>query len=333
MADRNLAAFVSAPSLDAESLAGHGKMGIRFYCPNGHKLNVKSFQAGRRGICPFCGAKLEIPTQSTRQSSKEERAAGGGPAMPVMGPAMGSDPGPAPTQGMMSMTAPAGGVGGAMASQPVQPLGEPAFAPAPAGWTPAPAPLGTPVPTTAELAAAAPAQAPPASGGVVDPLAEAPSVVWYVRPPSGGQFGPASGEVMRSWISDGRVSPDSLVWREGWRDWQEASATFPQLGAGQAAPGPGTIAVAATTPGGAASSGSRAGGGYHPHSRQRSNATNVAIITMLVLAVVVLFAVFIWVLFREPAEQAGTSTGAGAGVVSAIDHELAASGILSGLPH
>ena len=50
-------------------------MGIRFYCPNGHKLNVKSFQAGRRGICPFCGAKIIIPAQSTRKSSRGERRA------------------------------------------------------------------------------------------------------------------------------------------------------------------------------------------------------------------------------------------------------------------
>ena len=34
---------------------------------------------------------------------------------------------------------------------------------------------------------------------------------------------------MRVWIAEGRVSPDSLVWREGWRDWQEAEAVFPQL--------------------------------------------------------------------------------------------------------
>ena len=39
-------------------------MGIRFYCPNGHKLNVKSFLAGKRGICPHCGIKFEIPQQS-----------------------------------------------------------------------------------------------------------------------------------------------------------------------------------------------------------------------------------------------------------------------------
>src|SRR5215469_4761179 len=39
-------------------------MGIRFLCPSGHKLNVKSFLAGKRGICPHCGAKFEIPFES-----------------------------------------------------------------------------------------------------------------------------------------------------------------------------------------------------------------------------------------------------------------------------
>ena len=53
-----------------------GAMGIRFYCPNGHKLNVKEFQAGRKGICPFCGAKIQIPTESARPSSRTERGAG-----------------------------------------------------------------------------------------------------------------------------------------------------------------------------------------------------------------------------------------------------------------
>lgn len=36
-------------------------MGIRFTCPNGHKLHVKEFLAGKRGICPSCGAKFVIP--------------------------------------------------------------------------------------------------------------------------------------------------------------------------------------------------------------------------------------------------------------------------------
>jgi hypothetical protein len=37
-------------------------MGIRFTCPNGHKLNVKEYLAGKRAVCPHCGAKFTIPS-------------------------------------------------------------------------------------------------------------------------------------------------------------------------------------------------------------------------------------------------------------------------------
>jgi hypothetical protein len=39
-------------------------MGIRFTCPSGHKLHVKEELAGKRGICPACGAKVLIPVAS-----------------------------------------------------------------------------------------------------------------------------------------------------------------------------------------------------------------------------------------------------------------------------
>ena len=38
---------------------------------------------------------------------------------------------------------------------------------------------------------------------------------------------------MKSWLSEGRVSADSLIWREGWRDWKEAGAVFPKLRSNQ----------------------------------------------------------------------------------------------------
>ena len=41
-------------------------MGIRFLCPNGHKLNVKAFLAGQRGICPHCGERFVIPSESIK---------------------------------------------------------------------------------------------------------------------------------------------------------------------------------------------------------------------------------------------------------------------------
>lgn len=39
-------------------------MGIRFECPNGHRLNVKAFLAGKRGFCPDCDAKFIVPEVS-----------------------------------------------------------------------------------------------------------------------------------------------------------------------------------------------------------------------------------------------------------------------------
>lgn len=49
-------------------------MGIRFHCPNGHRLNVKAALAGRRGVCPHCGVKFPIPQASTIVSRKDKKA-------------------------------------------------------------------------------------------------------------------------------------------------------------------------------------------------------------------------------------------------------------------
>ncbi len=48
-------------------------MGIRFLCPNGHRLNVKSSLAGRRGVCPHCGEKFPIPLTSTIGTHKGKK--------------------------------------------------------------------------------------------------------------------------------------------------------------------------------------------------------------------------------------------------------------------
>jgi len=74
------------------------------------------------------------------------------------------------------------------------------------------------------------AAAPVALAAPIDPLAEAPQAKWYVRPPAGGQFGPADATLMRQWIGEGRVSGDSMVWREGWADWKKAGGLLPGVG-------------------------------------------------------------------------------------------------------
>ena len=39
-------------------------MGIVAYCPNDHRVKVKDNLAGKKGICPTCGARFRIPLES-----------------------------------------------------------------------------------------------------------------------------------------------------------------------------------------------------------------------------------------------------------------------------
>ena len=164
-------------------------MGIRFYCPNGHRLHVKEFQAGKRGICPHCDAHFRIPPASEIPKGA-----------PRLRP---DDPGPTPVVTRSPETVPAM--------------------------------VGTPGPILPEGSGAV-ATVPAVS--LADPIAEAPAAVWYVRPPSGGQFGPASAEVMQRWLAEGRVSADTLVWREDWPEWLSAGPLFPRLSPATSAESP-----------------------------------------------------------------------------------------------
>ena len=70
----------------------------------------------------------------------------------------------------------------------------------------------------------------PAAGAAADAIAEAPQLQWYVMPPgAANQYGPAAGEEFRNWIAEGRVTADSLVWRQDWPEWKRADAVFSQL--------------------------------------------------------------------------------------------------------
>jgi hypothetical protein len=295
-------------------------MGIRFFCPNGHKLNVKDFQAGRRGICPFCGAKIQIPTQSTRPSSKRteektnrrpvaatergETTASSAPATNVAAPAVAvaaesvvaayaTPPGAASAQPGQAAVA------GAAAPGLAGPSGEvPMAADVPAGVaaetpeTPAVVPVADGASDGLEYPAVPAVSAPAPAGAPADPITEAPEMIWYVRPPSGGQFGPATGDVMRTWLAEGRVSVDSLVWREGWRDWQGAGVVFPQLQADPTMAFLGSVADSdAITPLTTMHMGPS-------KTRRQASSTQFTIIGLLAVAVIILFAIFLWVLLQ-----------------------------------
>ncbi len=243
-------------------------MGIRFWCPNGHKLHVKSFLAGKRGICPECGVKVIIPQESQSGPAEEAdladlKAAAAendaariqlGPPpeprpaippaprpRPAPDPRVAPDPLPARTPAAPSVTNTP-----FTAPSPVVARESAVMAPTTTGGRSGPVIPGLEIPAVAmDRPAAEPAA--PASGaaktGVLpalvvqpvesvpsdlpDPFAAAPAAIWYVRPPQGGQYGPATSAVMRGWVEDGRVPPESHVWAEGWPEWRRAVAVIP----------------------------------------------------------------------------------------------------------
>jgi hypothetical protein len=143
-------------------------------------------------------------------------------------------------------------------------------------------------------------------------LSESPGAVWYVRPASGGQFGPATADVMRGWLAEGRVGADTLVWREGWREWQEASATFPQL-----KPDDATEFFSGLSSGSIAPSTAAVGGSHSQPlpSQHRSNASSAVIIVVLVVAVLVLLAVLLMALWGSSNNEKGEGASPKAAVL------------------
>jgi hypothetical protein len=233
-------------------------MGIKFHCPKGHKLNVKAFLAGKKGVCPKCGTKVRIPLQSEAglvDSDLEETDASQGPARVQANAAQA----PAKSNGSGAVTAPAA------------------------------------------VAAVAPATGHPAIGSDRnDPIAEAPAAIWYVRPPTGGQYGPAKGEIMRKWIAEGRVSSDSLVWREGWTDWQNAGKLFPTLqAAGSAAQNPASVVSTTVpiSPRATVRAATRGAATAQIQKKSNSNALAIAVLVGLALVCAVLGTALVYVAF------------------------------------
>jgi hypothetical protein len=282
-------------------------MGIRFYCPNGHKLNVKDFQAGRRGICPYCETRIQIPMESTRLSRKELRRRGltADPAFPkgvaieevtleghdddedqvVEEEPQAPDAQPAGESAAGSSDQPDRRAEEAASTREADSpaAAEPGSSASVAGGRAGPAWRRAGEASAAQSPQPAPSteppEPPPLPGQPPDPLAEAGDAVWYVRPPTGGQFGPAGPMVMRKWLDEHRVSADSLVWREGWDDWRKAGDVFIELKPSPAPVGaPAVPSLAATR---------------RVRPRRVNRTQNALIIASLVVAVLALVLVFV----------------------------------------
>ena len=98
---------------------------------------------------------------------------------------------------------------------------------------------------------------------------------------------------MRKWVAEGRVTTNSLVWREGWKDWLPASKVFPDLGSkSPASPIATIVSDAPRRP-------------IRP-ARKASTSQGIAIVITLGAVCLALFAALIWVLMSNSGTVAPT---------------------------
>ncbi|MGI9518106.1 MAG: DUF4339 domain-containing protein [Pirellulaceae bacterium] len=187
-------------------------MGILFHCPVCERpLNVKSELANQPGVCPNCSKRILVPADSElveaefrtrlRQWTEKqaERQSQVEPPPPISPDLQSASDSTVTTSSIMLQPPPVdqSGVSSVLTESQKVAVGV--------------------------ESRVADGQSPP------DPLEQSVDGVWYVRPPSGGQFGPASSELMKQWIDEGRVTGDSYVWCEGWENWEVAGERFQSL--------------------------------------------------------------------------------------------------------
>ncbi len=138
---------------------------------------------------------------------------------------------------------------------------------------------------------------------------------WFVRPPSGGQYGPALESVLRQWVGEGRITPDTLVRRttENESQWQSAASVFPELGAGPVIGAPTAspaspvlspavqIAPVETATPAAPADPASAAAAMLLARRKRARKTGLMVMAILIVAVLILLPVLIYVLTNQGA--------------------------------
>ncbi|EMB17064.1 DUF4339 domain-containing protein [Rhodopirellula europaea] len=277
-------------------------MGVRFACHAcGKRLNIKNELAGRQGVCPACSVRFRIPTEDRPQSiAIEEESSASHPA---------DVPDEQDQNDVLDSSdqTPSGDV----ADSDSESSASTYAATAAGGPTTIERPkVEKKTKPTPEKKPAAPASAEPTTPEEI--LGDS-TAVWYVRPPSGGQYGPADGPTMKQWITEGRIADSAMLWRDGWPDWKTAGEILRQLnhkGSTSAAqPGPKPILA---TPGNAHLVDSRLvdapadrdkvailnrGGPLESSKRKRSR-KRIAATVSLILLLVVLVAALAYVITR-----------------------------------
>lgn len=190
-------------------------MGIRFICDHCDRhLNVKANQAGMVGDCPFCRNSIRVPTEST--DSQADLAS--------------SESETIDTEFHVDKQLNQAGLNSNIKLEPKSALEQFSipYTPANGGNGAETASRNSAVQDPANTFLLAKPQ-PPSTLGKVDPIAEAPRLIWYFRSKKHGEKGPLKAKVMQEHLDNGDVTIGCIVWREDWEDWQPAERVFPAL--------------------------------------------------------------------------------------------------------
>lgn len=171
-------------------------MGIRFSCHLcNNPLHVKDYQAGKRGKCPKCQGSFRVPPADADFSLAIDESFSASPAS---------------QSSQKNVASPA-----TQTPATDKPLATKSTAPK------SPDPASPSLPKPPKLSGPQSDELPASLLPYVDSR-------WYVRPPSGGQYGPATTHTLLDWIQQRRVTADSLVWREGLENWGIVRDVIPE---------------------------------------------------------------------------------------------------------
>jgi hypothetical protein len=197
-------------------------MGIVCRCPNGHRVKVKDHQAGKRALCPNCGATFSIPAAGGG-AADGSRAPEGTPDhsqlplarfVPLDPSVIATLPRAMPfgaARAAAAAAAPAAAAAAAATAEPPESL-EPYAETLPLGVDPF---AGGP-------SDAAPSQLHPA-------IADRPDLAWRIAYPGGEPSEPVEAATMQDWLAGGQAEGTELVWRADWADWQPVRTVFPEF--------------------------------------------------------------------------------------------------------
>lgn len=175
-------------------------MGIVAFCPAGHRIKVKDQLAGKKGICPHCGARFRIPAAGAASAARSPTLAASGDL---------------PTGRFVSRHRDvAEGLPQVLALAAATPLdAEPD--------------LDVESEADAALDRLPPPPLHPA-------LAARPDLAWCYAVPGGEASPPMSPESLQQWLEAGGATGAELVWRSDWSDWMPVAQVFPDMIGGRA---------------------------------------------------------------------------------------------------